>query len=66
MAHIGRRQRRNPHKVLKVTLALAPQKEQKRTSSYEPVDWFHDHNESTPRHPRYYKAFCYLECCLPR
>src|SRR5437764_2840378 len=36
----------------------------KHTSHIEPVDWFHDHNESTPRQPRYHKAFCSLECTL--
>ncbi|MDI6769926.1 MAG: hypothetical protein QMD04_09640, partial [Anaerolineales bacterium] len=36
----------------------------KQTSHLEPVDWFHDHNESTPRRPRFKKAFCYLECTL--
>src|SRR6266436_457348 len=34
----------------------------KHTHCLEPVDWFHDHNESTPQTPRYYKAFCYVEC----
>src|SRR3954467_12021680 len=36
----------------------------KHTAHIEPVDWFHDHNESPPRQPRYHKAFCYLECTL--
>ena len=36
----------------------------KHTCHLEPVDWFHDHNESTPKRPRYKKAFCYLECTL--
>lgn len=36
----------------------------KQTQHLEPVDWFHDHNESTPRKPRYKKAFCYLECTV--
>src|SRR5262249_7722593 len=36
----------------------------KQTAHLKPVDWFHDHNESTPRQPRYHKAFCYLECTL--
>jgi hypothetical protein len=30
----------------------------------EPVDWFHDHKESTPKHPRYKKGFCYLACTI--
>jgi DDE superfamily endonuclease len=36
----------------------------KATRHIEPVDWFHDHNESTRRQPRYKNAFCYLECTL--
>jgi hypothetical protein len=37
-------------------------KKDRQTSRLEPVDWFHDHNESAPQRPRYHKAFCYLEC----
>lgn len=36
----------------------------KATSHLEPVDWHHDHNESTPKRPRYKKSFCYLACTL--
>jgi hypothetical protein len=36
----------------------------KRTWRLEPVDWHHDHNESTPKRPRYKKSFCYLACTL--
>jgi hypothetical protein len=36
----------------------------KATRHIEPVDWFHDHNESTKTQPRYKNAFCYLECTL--
>lgn len=51
-------------KVLYVNLDDALGKKDKQTTRIEPVDWFHDHNESTPRRPRYHKAFCYLECTL--
>jgi hypothetical protein len=51
-------------KVLYVNLDDSLGKKGKQTSHLEPVDWFHDHNESTPRQPRYHKAFCYLECTL--
>ena len=51
-------------KVLYVNLDDSLGKKDKQTSHIEPVDWFHDHNESTPRQPRYHKAFCYLECTL--
>jgi hypothetical protein len=36
----------------------------KHTCHLEPVDWFHDHNQSTKRSPRYKNGFCYLECTL--
>ena len=57
-------QARGLPKVLYVNLDDSLGKKDKQTSHIEPVDWFHDHNESTPRQPRYHKAFCYLECTL--
>jgi len=61
---VAEAQRRSLAKVLYVNLDDSLGKKDKRTSRLEPVDWFHDHNESTPRHSRYYKTFCYLECTL--
>lgn len=55
-------QRRGLPKVLYLNLDDSLGKKGKQTAHLEPVDWFHDHNESTPRQPRYHKAFCYLEC----
>jgi hypothetical protein len=55
-------QRRDLPKVLFLNLDDSLGKKDKQTHCLEPVDWFHDHNESTPRTPRYHKAFCYLEC----
>lgn len=57
-------QARGLPKVLTVNLDDSLGKKDKQTSHLEPVDWFHDHNESTPHRPRYHKAFCYLECTL--
>jgi hypothetical protein len=57
-------QARGLPKVLYVNLDDSLGKKDKHTSHIEPVDWFHDHNESTPSRPRYHKAFCYLECTL--
>jgi len=51
-------------KVLDVNLDDSLGKKDKHTTPIEPVDWFHDHNESTSRQPRYHKAFGYLECTL--
>jgi DDE superfamily endonuclease len=61
---VAEAQRRGLPKVLYVNLDDSLGKKDKKTSRVEPVDWFHDHNESTPRQPRYHKAFCYLECTL--
>ena len=36
----------------------------RHTTHLEPVDWFHDHNESTPTRPRFKNAFCFLACTL--
>src|SRR3954447_10732850 len=55
---------RNLPEVLYVNLDDSFGKEDKHTAHIEPVDWSHDHNESTPSRPRYHKAFCYLECTL--
>jgi hypothetical protein len=57
-------QARGLPKVLYVNLDDSLGKKDKHTSHIEPVDWFHDHNESTPSRPRYHKAFCSLECTL--
>ena len=56
-------QRRLP-KVLYVNLDDSLGQKGKATRHIEPVDWFHDHNESTRGKPRYKNAFCYLECTL--
>jgi DDE superfamily endonuclease len=55
-------QRQGLPKVLSINLDDSLGKKDKHTAHLEPVDWFHDHNESTPRRPCYHKAFCYLEC----
>jgi len=55
-------QRRGLPQVLFLNLDDSLGKKDKHTCRLEPVDWFHDHNESTPQRPRYHKAFCYLEC----
>jgi hypothetical protein len=61
---VAEAQRRGLPKVLYINLDDSLGEKDKQTSHQEPVDWFHDHNESTPRQPRYQKAFCYLECTL--
>jgi len=61
---VAEAQRRGLPKILYVNLDDSLGKKDKQTAHLEPVDWFHDHNESTPSQPRYHKAFCYLECTL--
>jgi hypothetical protein len=51
-------QRRGFPKVLYVNLDDSLGEKDQQTSHPEPVAWFHDHNASTPRQPRYRKAFC--------
>lgn len=36
----------------------------KATRCIQPVDWHHDHSESTKNKPRYKNGFCYLVCTL--
>jgi hypothetical protein len=57
-------QQRGLPKVLYVNLDDSLGQKGKATRHIEPVDWFHDHNESTRGKPRYKNAFCYLECTL--
>lgn len=57
-------QQRGLPKVLYINLDDSLGQKGKATRHIEPVDWFHDHNESTKGKPRYKNAFCYLECTL--
>jgi hypothetical protein len=57
-------QERGWPKLLYVNLDDSLGEKDKHTRCLEPVDWFHDHNESGRGRPCYKKAFCYLECTL--
>jgi hypothetical protein len=59
---VAEAQRRGLPKILYLNLDDSLGKKDKQTHCLEPVDWFHDHNESTPQKPHYEKAFCYVEC----
>jgi hypothetical protein len=50
--------------VLYVNLDDSLGEKDKATRHLEPVDWFHDHTESSKRKPVFKNAFCYLECTL--
>jgi hypothetical protein len=51
-------------KVLYVNIDDSLGEKDKNTRHLEPVDWFHDHSESTKSKPVFKNAFCYLEANL--
>ena len=51
-------------KVLYLNIDDSIGEKHKATRSLEPVDFHHDHNESTKSKPRYKNGFCYLVCTL--
>jgi len=51
-------------KVLYINLDDSLGEKDSATQHLEPVAWFHDHNESTPKRPHYKNAFCYVVCTL--
>jgi hypothetical protein len=51
-------QRHGLPKVLFLNLDDSLGQKDRQTTHLEPVDGFHDHNESTPQRPCYRKAFC--------
>lgn len=57
-------ERLNLPKVLSINLDDSLGEKDKETRHLEPVDWFHDHAESTKTKPVFKNAFCYLEATL--
>jgi DDE superfamily endonuclease len=51
-------------KVIYINLDDSIGEKHKTTRHLEPVDFHHDHNDSTKRKPRYKNGFCYLVCTL--
>ena len=51
-------------KILYINIDDSIGEKHKATRSLEPVDFHHDHNESTKSKPRYKNGFCYLVCTL--
>jgi len=47
-------------KIIYINIDDSLGEKDKHTHHLEPVDWFHDHSESTKSKPRYKNAFCYL------
>jgi hypothetical protein len=61
---LAQAERQADPKVLYVNIDDSLGEKDKHTRHIEPVDWHHDHNESTRTRPRYKNGFCYLECTL--
>ena len=51
-------------KILYINIDDSIGEKHKATRCLEPVDFHHDHNESTKTKPRYKNGFCYLVCTL--
>jgi hypothetical protein len=51
-------------KVLYINIDDALGEKDRDTRHLEPVDWFHDHRESTQNRPAFKNAFCYLAANL--
>ena len=51
-------------KVLYINIDDSLGEKDQDTRHLEPVDWFHDHSESTKNRPVFKNAFCYLACTL--
>jgi hypothetical protein len=57
---IGQAESLGVSKVMYVNLDDSLGEKDKATRHLEPVDWFHDHSESTKSKPIFKNAFCYL------
>jgi len=61
---LARAEQLNLPKVLYINLDDSLGEKERDTRHLEPVDWFHDHSESTKTKPVFKNAFCYLEATL--
>jgi hypothetical protein len=61
---IAHAERTGAPKIIFINLDDSLGEKDKGTCHLEPVDWFHDHSESTKKRPRFKNAFCYLVCTL--
>jgi len=57
-------ERRGLPKIITINIDDSLGEKDKATRHLEPVDFFHDHSESTKTKPIFKNAFCYLECTL--
>jgi DDE superfamily endonuclease len=61
---VGQAERAGAPRVIYINLDDSIGEKHKGTRHLEPVDFHHDHNESTKNKPRYKNGFCYLVCTL--
>src|SRR3989454_6385708 len=61
---VAQAERAGAPKVIYLNLDDSIGEKHKTTRHLEPVDFHHDHNDSTKRTPRYKTGFCYLLCRL--
>lgn len=61
---IAQAERLSGRKVIYINIDDSLGEKDKGTRHLEPVDWFHDHSESTKKKPRFKNAFCYLVCTV--
>ena len=57
-------QRTKAPQVIYINIDDSLGEKDKATQHIEPVDWFHDHVESTKKRPRFKNGFCYLACTM--
>ena len=57
-------ERNNMAKVIYINIDDSLGEKDKATRHIEPVDWFHDHVESTKKKARFKNGFCYLACTM--
>jgi hypothetical protein len=61
---VAQAERLNLPKVLYINIDDSLGEKDRATRHLEPVDWFHDHTESTKTKPVFKNGFCYLEATL--
>jgi len=61
---VAQAERAGAPRVIYINLDDSIGEKHKGTRHLEPVDFHHDHNESTKSKPRYKNGFCYLVCTL--
>jgi hypothetical protein len=61
---IAEAEREGAPKVIYINIDDSLGEKDKDTRHLEPVDWFHDHGESTKSKPRYKNGVCYVVCTI--